>query len=316
MSEQKLMVVLGADTSSFTRAMITVQAQMKAAAETIEDSIQEAEQKVDRETKKMADHLDRVKRGFMGFNRIGAIGGLITSGLSTAAPLLATVAGGAGALGSAFAAAGVGVAGFAAVAVSNLGAVFTATDETFSQLSAAQQKAYKDLQGFKSFWKGFAKEFEQPTMDIFSKGLKVTQDVLTAIKPAIQGTAEAVNRLMDSLSASLKTDDMMIFFDYLNETAGGMVERFGLTFGNVFRGIANLLVGFAPLANDFMDGMVNMSKKFAEWSSAFRDSTGLQTFLDYVRTNAPVVLGILGNALKTVTNLLIVLAPLGQTVIG
>jgi phage-related protein len=320
LSQQQIMVVLGADVSDLSRAMAMVQTQVRNTANIVEREMNDVERSVKRSTKGISGHLKSMGASFgkahLGMAKLGVAGGGLTSALSAVVPILASAVGGAGALGSAFMSAGIGVAGFGAVAVANLNDVFTATDETFGELSSAQQKAYKDLKGFKSFWGDFAKEFEQPTMDIFSKGVGALQTVLTAIKPAIQGTANAVNGLMDSLSTSLKSDDMMVFFDFINETAGGMVERFGQIFGNTFRGIANLMVGFAPLANEMMDGLVGMTEKFAEWSSAFRDSNGLQTFMDYVRTNAPVVMGIVGDILTTAMNLLIMLAPLGQKVLG
>lgn len=315
MSQQQIMVVLGADVSDLSKAMAMIQGQVRQTANAIEKEMNEAERSVKESTSGMARHFDSLKGVMGGIGKSFKVSSIV-SGLSSAVPILATATAGAGALGSAFLSAGVGVAGFGAVAVANLNDVFSATDETFHNLSAEQKKAYKDLKGFKSFWGDFAKEFEKPTMEIFSKGLGVTKEVLTAIKPAIQGTAKAINGLMDSFSQSLKSDDMMVFFDFINETAGGMVERFGKIFGNTFMGISNLMVGFAPLANELMNGLVGMTDKFVKWSSAFRDSTGLQMFMDYVRTNTPVVMGLIGDISSTVMNLLITLAPLGQSVLG
>lgn len=315
MSEQQLMVVLGADTSDFTRAMAQIQAQMRQTANSIERSMNNAENTVDRKTNQMGGHFDKLKGIMGGLGKSMKVGSIV-GGLSSAIPVLATATAGVGALGSAFMSAGVGIAGFGAVAVANLNDVFTATDETFGNLSSAQQKAYKDLKGFKSFWGDFSKEFEQPTMDMFSKGLNIAQGVLTSIKPAIQGTADAVNGLMDSMGTSLKSDDMVRFFDYINATAGSNVTAFGQIFGNTFRGIANLMVAFAPMSKSVMDGLVGMTEKFAEWSSALVGSTGFQAFSEYVKTNAPVVMGVIRDISTTVWDLIVALAPLGQAVLG
>ncbi|WP_018933282.1 phage tail protein [Gracilibacillus lacisalsi] len=269
---------------------------------------------------KASKDIDKVSGSLVALHKSGARTarnmGLVSSAMGGIVASSAPAVAGVGALASAFASAGVGVAGFATVAVANLNDVFEATDETFGNLSKEQQKAYKDLKTFKSFWGSFSKEFEKPSVEIFSKSLDSLQTILTKIRPAIDGTFNAVNGLMDSLNKSLGSPDMVRFFNYLGSTAEPMVTRFGQTFGNMFRGIANLLVAFAPLADSFTKGMVNMSSSFAEWSSGLSSSKGFQTFIEYAKTNTPLLIGTIKNLLSTLGNLIAIFAPLGTVVLG
>ncbi|WP_422406975.1 hypothetical protein [Acinetobacter sp. HRXRD-152] len=286
---------------------------------------------------RMGDQVD----GSMG--KISALlKGAAFSGLTAAVPMIAAVGAGAAALGGSFAAAGVGVAGFAAVATTTLGDVFTAsTDlaavqkeidsattveernkalekqkEIYAGLSDGQKEALKGLQDFKSFWGDFASGFEDGVVNIFTDSLKVLQSVLEGLKPAIQGTMEGISTLLGKVKESLGTPDMQKFFTWLGETAGPSIVSLGTVFGNVFMGIMNVLMAFTPLTKDVEGGLVSMSEQFLNWSKSIADSKGLQNFIDYVRTNAPIIMGIIGDLVQTLIGIGIAMAPVGEVMLS
>jgi phage-related protein len=333
-AEEKLVAIIGADIDEFTRAMKKVSKEVSKVGEEVSRELEETERSVGKSTKGISDHLKSIGKG-IGISSI-------TASTSSLIPVMATAGAGAMALGSAFASAGAGAVAFGAVAVGVLGDVFTATEElakaqealdnadtpeeraralekqaeALAGLSEEQKKAVKSLQDFKSFWGDFTKGFEKPVVGIFTDSLGVLKTLLNEMKPAIKASASAIQGLVDSLGASLKTEDMQRFFKFLGDTAGANITAFGKIFGNTFRGIANLMVAFKPLSKLVMDGLVGMTDRFAEWSSALVGSDGMKQFINYVKTNAPVVMSIIGDIASTVWDLLVVFAPLGQTVLG
>ena len=316
MAEREIVVVLGADVGDLSMAMAKAQASVKKTAQTIERELSKADKKSGTSLKsigsKFADMTDSVGKSV---TKIGAISSGLTSVISTLSPVMAVAGAGVGAFAGTLVTAGVGMAGFGAVAVSTLGDVFNATDETFSQLSKSQQEAYKDLQTFKSFWGDFAKGFEGGTVSIFSDALEGLQTILTKIEPAIQGTVQGVSTLMNSLNQGLESESMTAFFDFVSRNAEPAILSLGKSIGNVFVGIANTLVAFEPLTTMFQDGMVRMTESFANWSAGLKDSNGFNSFVEYVKVNTPIVLSLFGGIISAVVNILAVLAPLGTVVI-
>lgn len=286
-----------------------------------------------------------VKRFDSNISKIGFSGakafGMVASSL---APISAVAIGVGGALSSAFASAGVGAVAFGSVAVGVLGDVFQASsdlktiNEQIAQaqasgdmervnqlykeranvmkgLSSEQKRALAGMQEFKSFWSGFIKQFETPVVDVFTGSLKGLQTIITTLKPAFEGSMNAMVNLTNSFNESLKAPDVQRFFNYLNESAGPTLETLGKAFGNVFRGILNLLTAFGPLGEDTAKGFGDMAKRFAEWSAGLANSKSFQNFVDYVRENGPKLWNIIKNVVSTLKNIVVALAPIGAKVL-
>lgn len=255
--------------------------------------------------------LKKIQAKLKGFDasliRTAALGSAISIAPALV-PVIASATAATLALGSAFMAAGVGIAGFGAVAVSNLKAVFEGT----GNLTAAQQEARDNLEGFKSYWSSFAKEFEEPVLNSFNSSLTFLKSLLDLSKPAIQGASKAVESLLESLNKSMGTSQVQAFFEYIGNTAQGHIESFGKIAGNSLLGFMNLMVAFAPLADSVMQGLVNMTSSFAEWTATLSKSAAFQNFISYVQENGPKVLELIGNLGSIIISLGTALAPLGK----
>jgi phage-related protein/uncharacterized protein YukE len=252
-------------------------------------------------------------------------------------PMIAAATAGVMGLVSAWAAAGIGVGAYAAVAVTALIPVFEATSQiaeaekeladakTYEEKAAAMEKlkaategmseaqigAVKSLIEFKDFWKSFAKEFETPVLTGFSLALENTQFLLTQLKPLFKESSLAVLGLIESFSVSLRADDMKEIFTWMNTYAGPALQVLGETIGWFFRGFLNMMVAFGPLSIDMQEGLLGMARGFSEWAASLKDSEAFQSFIDYTLTNGPIFLGVLGNLIEILTGIGIALAPLG-----
>lgn len=269
---------------------------------------------------------------------IGAIGAA-TAGLGAASAVGIT---GVAALAGSFAVAGIGAAAFGAVAVSALGSVFTAAEDVakleekianadtakeriaaqkelaavYAGMSESQKGALQSLQNFKSFWGGFVKEFENPIFDAFAKGLQGTETLLNNLKPTIHGVSGVVVNMMDSFNKSMEGSSAKEFFAWLAESAPRSLTALGQITGNVFSGIFSMFQAFTPLTIDMENGLVGMTEKFKTWAAGLSESKGFQSFIDYARTNGPVVIDTIGNIASVAQQLMADLAPLGTTVLS
>lgn len=284
------------------------------------------------------DSINNLNRSLEGSN---VALGVVTSGFSGATAAIAPLVAGAGALGASLVAAGAGVAAYGIVAKTALTGIFDASEEVakleekiaqadsakeriaaqkelaavYADMSQEQRGALKNLQEFKGFWEDFTKQFEKPIFNAFSEGLKGAQSVMTALKPTIDGVSQVVVKLMQDFNASLQGPTMKGFFDWLSISAPQSISNFGQIFGNAFGGVMNLLRAFSPLSSSVENGLLGMMTKFREWAAGLSQSQGFKNFIEFAKTNTPVLLNILKNVFVVAGNLSTALSPLGTTVL-
>ncbi|MFS0766035.1 transglycosylase SLT domain-containing protein [Peribacillus phoenicis] len=256
---------------------------------------------------------------------------------AASAPVIAGV----GALGASLASAGIGAAAFGAVAASAIGKVVEASGEVekieekiakadsakeriaaqkelaavYAGMSSEQRGALKNLQGFKSFWGGFVKGFEKPIFKAFGTSLQIAKNGLKLLGPTIQNVAGVVVELTEKFNTALKGSSMKGFFEWLTTNAAESLYNFAHVAGNTLSGTMSLFQAFAPLGASMEEGLVGMTARFKEWAAGLSNSKGFQNFIEYAKANGPVLLGVVGNILTVIKNLIVGLAPLGSTVL-
>jgi phage-related protein len=272
------------------------------------------------------DSVDKLNRSLQ---RSNATLGLVTSGFSAATAAIAPLIAGVGALGSSLASAGIGTAAYGVVAKSALKSVFDATEEVakiqekiaqadtikeqiaaqkelsavYANLSKGQIGAVQELQKFKTFWQGFTQQFEKPIFTAFIEGLRGAKKLLNGLAPTISGVSNVVVNLAKEFNVSMKSAGMKSFFDWLSSNAPRSLSNLSLAFGNAFGGVMNLLRAFSPMSAGVENGLVRIMTRFREWTAGLSQSKGFQAYIEYVKTNAPIVSNILGNVFKVLGSL-------------
>jgi hypothetical protein len=299
---------------------------------------------------KMEDDIDDAKDEMEELGRetnrttakVVLLGTALTAAFSGAVAASAPLLVGVGALAASFGAAGIGVVAFGAVAVGALTDIFETQEEIaklqekianadsakerikaqkelaalYADMSKEQRGALQGLQEFKSFWAGFVKEFEKPIFSAFSEALKGTQSLLTALKPTISGVSGVVVEMMQNFNSSFQNPTMKGFFDWLSTSAPQSLANFGQIMGNTFSGMMNLFQAFSPLSSEVENGLIGMTARFKEWAAGLSQSKAFQNFVEYAKTNGPVLLRTIGNIVDIFKNLVTELAPFGTTVLS
>lgn len=267
-----------------------------------------------------------------------ALVALTAVGSAAIAPLVAGILG----LGASFTAAGIGVAAFGAVSISVLGQLFEKADEVskleekianadtakeklaaqkelaavYDDMSKSQRDALTQLQEFKSFWGDFTKQFENPIFDAFNQGLKLTQATLTNLAPTIGNVSAVFTQLLEELNKYMSGGGLNSFFEWLSTTASSSLYNWAHIFGNTFSGIFELLQAFTPLAKQMEQGLLSLTERFQAWAASVGESNGFKGFIEYVKTNGPVLMELLGNLVDFIVDVGVALAPLGEKLLG
>jgi len=314
--DEQMQVGIGARIGDFTRKMKQVSRSVKSLPRKVTTKVTV---KVDNFNKKIDTLATRIRS--LDVVAGSAFKGGLISVLPALSPIIASLVGGLGGLATSFAAAGTGAVLFASVATSALNDVFTAngdikklrdklanTDDlkkraelnkqisqAVAGLSKEQQKGLKALQSFSKFWGKFAKQFQKPVMDIFIRSLGQVKSLIKTLEPAFKGAVSAFDTLSKNLSGAIKTKEFKMFADFLNKGVEPAMTSLGKVFGNVMLGIMNLMTAFAPLSVNMQDGLVGLTKKFADWSAGLSKSKAFQNFINYVKTNGPKVMALIGD---------------------
>lgn len=262
-------------------------------------------------------------RGFIALISSAAIPAVasLATGIGSLGPILAAAAGGALGIGTSFAMAGAGVAAFSAVAITNLSGVFDANKKiTDLQTKAAQatdikernkylqqekailvsmtgpqRQAYEAIQKLKTAWTGITRPLETQTVNIFTRSVQGLIIVLGYLKPAFAGATDAMSALTSVMNQALQSKDAVNFFKTLGDTIGPSLEALGAAGINVMLGLMNLFSAFVPIGQKANQGIVAMSRSFLNWSETVSKSQGFQAFTQYIETNVPKLLMIIGN---------------------
>lgn len=263
-------------------------------------------------------------------------------GLGTALiPIGAVGVAGVAALASQFTVAGIGAGLFGAVAVSafkpvadsledlhKLQTQFNAatTDKErdaalekmkilMDSLTPSQRAMVTEVERFRGAWGRLVKEFEPLVFQIATEGLRGIANILPSLAPVIDGAGKAFLFLERAAVRALAGPFWQSFISMLGSNVNPLMREFGLTIGNLLTGFAAMIMAFMPLTRDFSGGMLEMSKRFADWAKGLRENQGFQDFVAYVRENTPIVLGLIGSFVDALIALARAGAPLGEALL-
>lgn len=300
-------VDIGADISQFNRRMAEIRARIASLIRErvvirIEARIQEFQNKINRIATNIRAFGELMQHTLMGtlmavFPAIAPILANIAVAIANLGPMIGTVAGSTFALAGAFAAAGAAAVAFGAVAIPTIKDLFNETGPPFTAL---QKKAWNTFESVKGTYRSLVKETETPVLKAFTSAMQATDTILNKLRPLFISSAQAVANLMAQLNTAIESPPIQKFLDYLNTSGAPMLETFGRSFGNIFKGLLSMFTAFAPLSASTAKGFEAMTARFAEWSNGLSSSAKFQAFMDYVNTNMPKIRAIFRDAIAGV----------------
>jgi hypothetical protein len=163
-------------------------------------------------------------------------------------------------------------------------------------------------------WSNFLKKNEPRS----TAGLTALFSTLALIVPKLQPlfdvAATAAERFFKPFQDAVTGGTFDKFVAFLATQAGPALDSLSGIIRNVGVGLANMLVGFAPVGQSLLDWIEEVTLKFRQWSEDLDPKgTGFGAFIEYVKSNGPQLgdlLAELGDALVTIAEAIGPLAPL------
>jgi len=177
----------------------------------------------------------------------------------------------------------------------------TAADQVSSSAQAAQ-KALADLTPAGREFVTFIVGTMQPALKKLQEtaaagllpglqsGLANLIPIMPTINEAVGKLAKAMGDLFAAAGKALDSPFYRKFITFIGDEGSKTLTTFGQIIGNLVTGFSGLLIAFAPFTDAIGEGLLKLSKKFADFGTNTDPNSPLQKFIAYVKEVGPTVI--------------------------
>ncbi|MDK9870145.1 peptidoglycan DD-metalloendopeptidase family protein, partial [Staphylococcus equorum] len=285
------------DLSNSQKLLFSTNSKVVRSFQTIQGRIQATNQRIN----KLGDSF----RNF-GYVVRGMGMGVLISNLSAIVPIggsAISVLAGIG--GAATAASGgvVGLAGAYGIAYAGIGAFAAQAGTALKMVEDGEMKATAELDkyqssltGLTSQWKGLVQSNQASIFDTMSNGINIARQALTELTPFITKTTSQISqfstRMLEWVQSSKNASGA---FNMLNQVGPPIFQNILNSIFKVTDGLVHMGTQFAPLFTWVGAGLEKMANQFNAWANSASTDNGITRFINYTKTNLPLVGQIFGN---------------------
>ncbi|EOB8100532.1 TPA: hypothetical protein ACN3AX_002184 [Staphylococcus aureus] len=254
---------------------------------------------------------------FRVFGTVGSnmVGGLLTLSFSILIPVIASVVpvvfallnaikvltGGVLALGGAVAIAGAGFVAFGAMAIS---AIKMLNDGTL-QASSATNEYKKALDGVKSAWTDIIKQNQSAIFTTLANGLNTVKTAMQSLQPFFSGISRGMEEASQSVLKWAENSSVASrFFNMMNTTGVSVFNKLLSAAGGFGDGLVNVFTQLAPLFQWSADWLDRLGQSFSNWANSAAGENSITRFIEYTKTNLPIIGNIFKNVFAGINNLM------------
>lgn len=139
----------------------------------------------------------------------------------------------------------------------------------------------KGIIGLKNDYQKWSDKLSKPVMGVFAKGINLARTILPKLTPLVKVGAREFGIFIDRLDKGAKSKGFTEWINNLAKTAGPTLRNVLAGTTNLAVGIGNLVGVFSPGSKDISSGLLDMTKKFKDWTAGLEGSAGFQKFLDF-----------------------------------
>lgn len=184
-------------------------------------------------------------------------------------------------------------------------------EKALSRLAPAAQEFVRQIDSMR----GLGADLRAAGAEGLFPGLTDALESLEQRGPDAERILRAINETVGQIAAdgaaSLASDRWDDFFTMLETEGPPTLDKTADAIGNVVHGLAELWEAFAPLNQDGLDWMVEMTEGFDEWATGLKDTEGFKDFTAYIRENGPQVADTVAAVAEAFVDVVAAAGPLG-----
>lgn len=262
------------------------------------------------------DSADRIATTLRSVGEVtqGVVGEIMATQFANLVPIMGSVVSagaGVGGMVTALSGAAIGMGGSYAIA---LGAVKAFTgqatyalkmleDGTLS-ITSETAKYQQSLASLKTQWEGLIAQNQAKIFNTMTNGINMAKTALSQLNPFLTTTAGQIERFSSRLLNWVNTsNNVKNAFNILN-TQG--TQAFGHLLNGAFHFVDGTVAVFNKLSPLFVwasKGFENMALSFRRWANSVEGSRAINNFIEYTKTNLPIVGRIFANIFGGIFNL-------------
>ncbi|MFE9003073.1 hypothetical protein ACFYOY_13170 [Streptomyces sp. NPDC007875] len=166
--------------------------------------------------------------------------------------------------------------------------------EKLAKLTPAARDTFDAFVDLRSAFSAWSRSLQPAVMPIFTRALNGIKDSLPGLKPLVLAAADGIKELQDRASAGFKKPWWQEFKKDLQGSVKPAILGLGVSFGNIFKGMAGVIGAFVPHMDSISDRMQSVTGRFADWGTSLKGSPAFERFLQYSSEMGPRVAGTIG----------------------
>ncbi|OIS52035.1 hypothetical protein A4A29_09585 [Staphylococcus equorum] len=254
------------------------------------------------------EKINRIGDNFRNFGYVagGVLRGVLIANFTTLIPIMGSVislgagiggmlvasTGGAIGMAGAFGIAGIAVKAFAGQATYALQMLEDGQLRVTNEVTAYQTA----LDGLKSSWEGLIAQNQAAIFNTMTNGINTAKHALITLNPFLTKTATQIETASGKmLDWAKNSDNAKKAFDILNTQGPKIFQHLLNATQSFVDGSTAMFNKLSPLYGWAAKGFANMAKSFQNWANSVQGSKAINNFVDYTKTNLPIVGSIFGN---------------------
>ena len=214
---------------------------------------------------------------------------------------LKVVTGGAIALAGAVGIAAGGFVGFGAMAIS---AIKMLNDGTL-QVTKETQAYQRALDGVKDTWADIIKQNQAQIFNAMANGLNAIKVSLKGLTPFLSGVSNVMEKAsQDMLKWAKSSKVAKKFFNEMGTTGVSIFADLVKASGQFGSGLISMFTQLMPLFKWSSQWLQRLGEDFNKWVNSAKGQNTIKQFMEYTKTNLPIIGNIFKNTFAGINNLL------------